>query len=115
MERNARFTHWLDADNTVRITLRPGQTLSWGKGWRHEEGWSSVSYTWTHTGDGILEAFASDGTDCDGRLSRYSETFCPLDRLASHAWEWNGSMQYTPAWEPVESSQRDYQAEAAGY
>ena len=50
--------------------------------------------------------------DCDGRLRQGGEIYAPLDGL--HAGRMVDDITY-PAWEKVESWQRDYQAEAAGY
>lgn len=108
----------------VKITLRPGQEMSWGFGYSHEEGYSSESYEWTHDGDSIREEHCTDGRDCDGRigseqiytalLTRLTGSYPYLayvSRLDLAAWDdvsW-------PQWERASASQRDYSAEAAGY
>jgi hypothetical protein len=108
--RNAKFWAWVN-DGQVRITLRPGQSLHWGKSWRHDEGWSSEGETWTHVGTAVERDAWTDGRDFEGRLSTETRLFCPLERL--HAREVDGL--FLPDWQRIESSQRDYQAEAAGY
>ena len=79
---------------------------------RTDEGWSSEGCTWSHDGAGVRCQYGSDGVDCDGRLRRGGELYAPLAAL--HAGRTVDDVTY-PAWEKVESWQRDYQAEAAGY
>jgi hypothetical protein len=112
---NAKF--WVYANGgLVRLKLKPGQGHTWWRAWSHEEGWSSESITWSYP-KGMMQIYRTnetDGTDCDGRLSTCTETYCPLDRL--HAWpnqDRDGAA--LPAWERLSSRQRDYSAEAAGY
>ena len=101
----------------VKITLRPGQSLSWETRGPTDEGWSAEGYTWTHAGDVIECEGWSDGRDCDGRLSSYAESVCSLDELQAgnepYAEDCEG-IRY-PRWERVDAGQRDYQAELAGY
>jgi hypothetical protein len=110
--RNAKFWAWVN-DGQVRITLRPGQSLHWGKSWRHEEGWSSEGETWTHVGTAVERDAWTDGRDCDGRMSTYTRLSCAMDRLTARTVD--EDREPYPDWERIESSQRDYQAEAAGY
>lgn len=112
--RNARFWVYVNGGD-VKLTLRPGHGLSWGRSWSHEEGWSSEEYTWRYKkGSGtVWRLTATDGTDCDGRLSTCTESYCRLDRLQSH--QVDDSPIRHPDWERLSSRQRDYQAEAAGY
>jgi hypothetical protein len=59
-----------------------------------------------------------DGTDCDGRLTRCSESYCTLDRLAvrepPQEYAENVGIR-TPEWERGPAYQRDWAAEACGY
>lgn len=109
---NARFWVWANGGQ-VRITLRPGQSLSWGRSWEHDEGWSSENTTWSHQGNRIERLHATDGTDCDGRMSTQTRSLCPMDKLS--AWHAEKDREPYPTWERVASYQRDYSAERAGY
>lgn len=109
--RNARFWTYVNK-GPVKLTLRFGQSLTWSKWERTDEGWSSEGYTWTHEEQGVRRQWGSDGVDCDGRLRQGGELYAPLAAL--HAGRTVDDVTY-PAWEKVESWQRDYQAEAAGY
>lgn len=115
---NARFNVLIHGEQ-VPITLKPGQTLSWGAAWRHEEGWSSVSYVWSFDGEYVTQDYATDGRDCDGRLSTESVTECHVHHLRAHTYTLNHAdgerTYYAPKWETVRSGQRDYSAEAMGY
>jgi hypothetical protein len=63
--------------------------------------------------DGVLRNIvATDGVDCDGRMSTYDEYVCPVEDRHSRP---NMEGWLMPAWESADSSQRDYSAEAAGY
>lgn len=108
---NARFWDYLN-NGRVKITLRPGQSLTWSKWYRTDEGWSSEGCTWSHEGDGVRCQYGTDGVDCDGRLRQGGELFAPLADLRTG--ETVDGIPY-PAWEEIESWQRDYAAEAAGY
>jgi hypothetical protein len=86
--------------------LHPGQTLLWHNFYRHDEGWSSESRQWALNGGEISEEIISDGTDCDGRLTRYATFIARVEDIDSRK---------RPDWTEQSASQRDYQAEAAGY
>ena len=111
---NARF--WIVCHGSpVKLTFRPGQSLDWYHGAPHEEGWSSESHIWRFDGEYVTVYSCTDGRDCDGRLTHYNTSQCRLDALDARSWEWLGVIQGTPDWEPLDSSQRDEFAEAAGY
>lgn len=113
MKPNARFWVW-HGDGWVKLTLRHGQTLSTYRGGSHSEGCWSEFCSWTHEGDGVRYEHATDGTDCDGRLSSGAKAFCPLGQLkALESCEASGI--FRPFWKWGQSSQRDYAAEACGY
>lgn len=89
-----------------------------------EEGWNQVHAQWTYETDEagqvwVLHTCATDGSDCDGRLMTYCEVRCPLDRLAAVAPQvpegYPPAPYMLPNWQAVQSGQRDYAAEAAGY
>jgi hypothetical protein len=108
---NARFWAYVN-DGQVKITLRPMQTASWSKRWAHEEGWSAEGETWTHWRDHIERTVWTDGRDCDGRMSTETVLRCDLAHLMDDE---RPDREPYPDWQRIESSQRDYQAEAAGY
>jgi len=108
---NARFWSWMNG-HPVKITLRPGQTLTWSKWQRTDEGWDAFSSTWSHVGDGVRYEWCNDGVDCDERLRQGGEAFAALEGLrAGNEVE---GITY-PHWARRNTWQRDYQAEAAGY
>lgn len=108
---NARF--WVYANEPTKITLKPGQELSWGRYAPHEEGWSSESQTWSYDGEYVEHEWCDDGRDCDGRLTRSGERLAHRTKLAEEYNEYAG-VRY-PAWGDAASRQYDEYAEAAGY
>ena len=121
---NVRFwVYW--ADGPVKLTLRPGQSLTAHAARRTDEGWSSETDTWTHDYDRIARESGTDGVDCDGRLSRECTCEAKLHELAqtdpyvsdcaSRAERDAYSGVLFPYWDRVNASQRDYSAEAMGY
>lgn len=117
--RNARFWVYLNGNGPVKLTLKPGQRLQWGRAWSHDEGWSSESESWEYDDEirAVVNEWQEDGTDCDGRLTRYGTRYCPVELLQSG--NAHDDTDYTdiiyPAWQRGECGQRDYTAEAAGY
>jgi hypothetical protein len=107
----------------VKLTLRPGQRLSWGFCCETEEGWHSRFEGWTYddSQELLVHHISSDGVDCDGRLSRGSVLVCPVGEIAAEApndycqehYDCKGVM--LPAWREENAWQRDFAAEAAGY
>jgi hypothetical protein len=119
-DSNVRFwTHnWVHPNSPpVKITLKPGQSLSHGYGAGTDEGWNYHSETWTHDGDYIRLDTFSDGVDCDGRLSTGGTYYCMIgEDLTGLTFEDMASyVGGVPVWTEEDSFQRDYSAEAAGY
>ena len=118
-DSNVRFwTHnYCTGSALVRITLKPGQSLSHGYGSETDEGWNYESQTWTHDGDYIRLDTFSDGVDCDGRLSTGGTYYCMIgEDLSNHTYEeMEPYVPGVPVWTEEDSFQRDYSAEAAGY
>lgn len=123
--RNARFWVYING-GPVKLTLRPGQRLSWHRAWSHDEGWSSESHTWEYEDHFVIEYIENDGTDCDGRLTQVSSWLCNVELLKSghkpFCDEWLTAEEREfyvdvvyPQWERVSASQRDEFAEAMGY
>lgn len=79
---SARF--WTFENNSwVKLTLEPGQSLTWGKSARDEEGFSAEGNTWSHDGDRVLLQWSRSGRDCDGYVSEAGELQCSIAELAS--------------------------------
>jgi len=120
--RNARFWCWV-ADGWVRLTLRPGQELTWGRFSRDCEGFSAETSTWRHVGQGVEESWLHRGRDCDGYVESGGLLFCPIDRLAAvPAWEdvpdnrHAGKLIGRPDWQKAAPDHcRDEYAEAANF
>ena len=140
---NARFNVWINGD-LVKITLKNDQSLSWHKWYRTEEGWASESETWSYHNGFVFRESVSDGSDCDGRLTRSHDSICChvnlRDKIVAdltcaqcgstlHDWTKIGvlecsnrahkgikaNIQLFPSWTETKSSQRDYTAEKMGY
>jgi hypothetical protein len=109
---NARFNEFING-SVVTLTLKPGQSLTWGKSWRHDEGGSYESHQWRFDGETLFDEAASGGTDCDGRIDQYEEYACPV-ALAKANWNEHAGALY-PAWETVDAWQRDQFAESMNY
>lgn len=118
-QKNARFWVWHN-NGWVKLTLTPGQSVSFHTGGETEEGWSHEHSVYTHTGEEVESSHGTEGCDCDGRHSWSSESYCHLDDLkARDAYECNpidenkGIM--APEWTRGSSRQYDQFAEMAGY
>ena len=113
-QRNARL--WIFPNGSpVKVTLRPGDSIAWGRSYHHEEGWSREGIELTYDGETVEREVWEDGTDCDGRTSSSEQSFCHRSRLQARCGEWDGEPYPMPEWEWGECQQRDYTAEAAGY
>lgn len=112
---NARF--WIIGPNCnpVKLTLRPGQTLHHRKFARTDEGWSAELNEWTHEVTHVENEWATDGVDCDGRLSRSGVAVCIVESLRE-GWadDQHAGVVY-PKWKQYDYGQRDYSAEAMNY
>lgn len=118
MQCNARF--WVYVNNGwVKITLEPGQVLSWARCAATEEGWESEQVEWVHQGWFVQRTWCDQGRDCDGLIEHHGEDMCPLGNLCDgeidvEFWpEMSGERK--PAWSGRARWQRDHAAEAAGY
>lgn len=113
--KNARF--WIYHNNDfIKVTLRQGQALSFGKSERTDEGWRAYGETLTFLGDVVTRSCGSDETDCDGRHSWDCELECPLSDLRGHTHHHeDGSLYLTPLWQITNDQHRDHRAEAMGY
>lgn len=101
-------------DGMVRLKLRPGAApLHVWSGGPDDEGWSSRGERWWVEDGVIHNDVATDGRDCDGRMSTHEEYHCPVELRHASFNEYTGYLM--PAWERGKSGQRDYSAEAMGY
>lgn len=98
-----RFREWINGGH-VFMTLAPGQTRYHTSGGQTEEGYSYSAMAWSYDGAVLSCECTTDARDCDGRLTAYNDY---------QATELDENRQ--PVWERVDSSQRDYTAEAMGY
>lgn len=109
----ARFWYY-HKSGMVRIKLRAGQSLHHSHGGRTEEGWSRESNRFEFDGRTVTNEFCNDGADCDGRMTRHGVVTCAADRLAAGYLDTENGAAF-PDWQTVETGQRDYSAESAGY
>ena len=114
--QNASFWIW-ENGAPVRLTLRAGQQLRWGRFGYHDEGWAMRTRHWRFDADDqrVYEMQASDGTDCDGRFAEQVLFCCVVTRPGGGVPDEDHASVVYPAWERVSASQRDYFAEAMGY
>ena len=112
--KNARFWIFYNGDH-VKLTLEPGQTVSFGQGGPDDEGWHYYGETIELSCDGaeLALSWVSDGADCDGRLTRGGDLIAsadPADFIP--CYEFDGRR---PDWQDADAWQRDQYAEAMGY
>lgn len=97
----------------VRLALRDGETLTHSTGGPCDEGCHYETYSWSRDGETISFSSQQWGRDCDGGYERSHEATCAIwDLAARDSFE---DTHGTPQWEKVDSRQRYYAAEAAGY
>lgn len=106
-DKPVRFTMWLGRGR-VKLTLWPGDKITWHSGANHEEGWGTREIQVTLDADNgrLYMADVRDGRDCDGRLTTLDMYTARPDDLNEE-----GLVQ----WNCISSRQRDYAAEAMGY
>ena len=112
--KNVRFWFPLggrDYFQAVRLTLSPGQGVEFWYSGRHDEGWESHIERLVYDGEQVVHDWCTDGTDCDGRMSRSGTRVM----VSPDGWQSEMFGVPVPTWKAVDSSQRDYAAEAAGY
>ena len=120
-EREARFWVYVNG-GPVKLTLYPGQRLRHGAGRRATmRAGPQWTRTWEYQNGIVSRSWCNDGRDCDGRLTRYGQDQCPLDRLQEREPCAEGSLPGTfdgvlwPDWQETDAGQRDEYAELAGY
>ena len=121
--KNARFWAWSNGPEGgwVKLTLKPGQELIHHGGGPCEEGYHYWAETWRHEGDRVLNTWDSQSRDCDGLYHNGSRRYCLVDLLqAVTIQHFASTSPYhptppRPAWEHENRTQRDFEAEKAGY
>ena len=101
----------------IQITLKPKQGRTWSFGGPTDEGFSSEHNSWYYevddndpTQDRIVHTWYSRGRDCDGPHESTDRAFVYVKDI------WPGhECPRDLVWHEIESHQRDYYAEAAGY
>lgn len=113
--RNARFWEFHNGA-PVKLTIRPGQTLSHYQGGPTDEGWSSEATTWEldKAGKLLRRESTTDGADCDGRLSSGYDAIALADPAEFMPLYYSPELS-RPDWRDAGGWQRDHTAEAAGY
>jgi hypothetical protein len=116
--QSVRLWVWWN-DTLTRITAKQNKPIYLYHKSRTEEGWESLLVTYLLEDGVVYSDIETDGTDCDGRLS--TQTRWTTTDFASHVpyYEedrtYNGKQILLPVWQKRDESQRDYQAEDAGY
>jgi len=116
--RNCRFLVFINGGD-VKLTLRPDQKLEHYQGGPTDEGWSSEYHSWSlgHDGSTLFREYISDGSDCDGRLTRSNIARASTDPATFHAGydPYKDRPKLFPYWTEDRAEQRDYAAEAMNY
>lgn len=104
--------HFDGAIHTIALDVGESKVMDTGRR-QTDEGWESHGASLSFDGEHVTFVSASDGSDCDGRLSSTVELICHKDKLA--ATKSHDGLCFFPEWTRVSESQRDYEAERAGY
>lgn len=97
----------------VKLTLAPDQTLQHTSGGATDEGYSWECAAWSFDGQTITHSYHQKACDCDGPIEHWSAMHCELAKLHT-GFDEGAGIRY-PSWEQGEHSQRDHNAERAGY
>ena len=96
-----------------RITLEKGEQYQDAKHERTDEGHSSEYTEYTFDRETLILERSTDSRDCDGRQSTSHTLTCPASYVEKRQPNPDGIR--LPEWWLEDSSQRDYEAEKAGY
>lgn len=114
---SARF--WLyHAGDWARLALRDGESLELFEGGPTDEGNCAEWTTYTRDGDVITCEWSRSERDCDGQHSASGECETTIDDLTAdpaESCDWGLDRPARPQWRAIDSRQRDYSAESAGY
>jgi hypothetical protein len=140
---NARLWAWING-GWVKLTLKPQQSLSWGRARRTDEGHNTDWESFAFDGQYVIHNYGSYGRDCDGgyehsetrrafvtklQTNNRSRLICctcrnsvrEYDGEVLECWDRNhkGIMleinPSIPSWEHLDGRQRDQYAELMGY
>lgn len=111
---NARFWYYHKGSH-VKLTMAKGDILEFHEGGPTDEGYHYRTTVLEFDGEVVHMEHHSESRDCDGRLDRDSECFCPLSDLHLHTVDDYPEWPTLPLWQRGSASQRDYAAEAMGY
>ncbi len=98
----------------VKISVKKGKRLEHCYSQRTDEGWCSEAVSWEWDGERLTSEMISDGTDCDGRLTRHWAGFTMLENFRVNPDNDDFQILY-PCWTVESKSQRDYTAESMNY
>jgi hypothetical protein len=122
--KTARFWVWVN-DGWVKLSIPPGQCLTWSEAHPTDEGWSGQSQCWTNTGEEVILEWTDEGRDCDGFISHEGTSTCPIEQLRARDMyspeTWGGDPPtenkgiFAPEWEHDRHSVYDEEAVKAGY
>jgi len=98
--KNIRF--WDYVYSPVKITLKPGQTLHHCKRYFNGEGNSIDCISWSYIDNHLKAIVFSDGFDCDGRLTTYSEYQCKILETGLETYFNEYAQKNTPLWTKIE-------------
>ena len=109
---------WFDG-NFIRVKLEPGHRVMLNTYVATDEGWRRDLVVFSLQGRAIQKDWVNDERDCDGRLTRYGRSICPVSaraKISSPGWGVEKrSRARLPSWGVVYSHQRDEYAERMGY
>ena len=111
--KTARFWIWENGD-WVKLSIRPGQTLSHAKYHRHDEGWSDVYASWENLGGVVERSVEIHNQDCDGRHGESYTDTCLIEELTARDTKIEGT-PLLPRWQEMSAENYDQYAELAGY
>jgi len=115
MPRNVRF--WIFPRLTaVKLTIRPGQTLTYQESHRTEEGYSASSETFIYDEEQklVIDTWATEGRDCDGILRHTGIKCFKIDN--AHAGHVDEDGIAYPKWDDYEPTEvYDEYAQAMNY
>lgn len=126
---NARLWHYVSGAGYVKLTMRPGESITIRSGGPTDEGYSYTEETYDYDVEAGTVTLTTDtrARDCDGPLDTLHVCSCPIDQLHARSmaevfdaesWpEEHKAAQgiYTPNWQRLSASQRDYYAESMNY
>jgi len=114
MTKAATARFWEDHNGAVLIKISAGQTLHHSQFSRTDEGWNRYSRSISFDGETVTLEWCSDGTDCDGRMTRGGTVCCSVENLARGYTDLELGVTF-PDWQNGADYQRDHAAEAMGY